>query len=148
MTTEHTVVGAQEMRAWGQRLGGELSPGDVVVLTGPLGAGKTTLTQGIARGLGVSGRVTSPTFVIAHQHEGRTCRLVHVDAYRLSGPAEFDDLDLDLRGAVLVAEWGAGVVDHVCDAHLRVDIAADDDDVRILRCTGVGERWARGRWPC
>jgi tRNA threonylcarbamoyladenosine biosynthesis protein TsaE len=115
------------MRALGCRIGGLLRPGDLVVLTGPLGAGKTTLAQGIGEGLGVRGPVTSPTFVIARVHPslrgGPT--LVHADAYRLSGRAEVDDLDLDadLDSSVTVVEWGEGMVEELASSVLQIRIA-------------------------
>lgn len=101
------------MHNFGVRMGRLLSAGDLVILTGPLGAGKTTLTRGIGEGLEVRGRVQSPTFVIARTHPSMVDRapLVHLDAYRLGGPTEVDDLDLDFEGAVVVAEWGEGMVE-------------------------------------
>ena len=99
-----------DMEQFGRSLGEELRAGDLVVLTGPLGAGKTTLTRGIAAGLGVRGRVQSPTFVIARTHPSLAGgpALIHVDAYRLGSAAELDDLDLDLDTAVTIVEWGRG----------------------------------------
>lgn len=130
--------------ALGVELAGVLRAGDLVVLTGPLGAGKTALTQGIGAGLGVNGRVTSPTFVIARVHGG-PLPLVHVDAYRLqgSGPVDLDDLDLDLEleRSVVVVEWGEGVVEQLSDSHLEVTLAREDDDTRTIRVVGVGPRW-------
>lgn len=103
----------EEMHELGLRLGRALAAGDLVVLTGPLGAGKTTLTRGIGEGLGVRGPVQSPTFVLARTHPSLVggAPLVHLDAYRLSGAAELDDLDIDFEGSVVVAEWGAGLVE-------------------------------------
>ncbi len=115
------------MRGLGERLAGLLRPGDLVVLTGPLGAGKTTLVQGIGQGLGVRGPVTSPTFVIARvhpsQHGGPA--LVHADAYRLGSRAEVDDLDLDadLDRSVTVVEWGEGLVEELAQSYLEIEIA-------------------------
>jgi len=148
VTSVHRIVSADDMRAWGARLGGQLVAGDAVILTGELGAGKTTLTQGIARGLGVTDRVTSPTFVIAHEHRGSLLRLVHVDAYRLSGPGEFDDLDIDVHDAVLVIEWGAPLADLIADQRLDIEISHGPDDDRIVTCRGTPPRWAQGVWPC
>src|SRR5690606_13494345 len=101
------------MHELGLRLGRVLSAGDLVVLTGPLGAGKTTLNRGIGEGLGVRGPVTSPTFVLARTHPSLVdgAPLVHVDAYRLSNAAELDDLDIDFEASVVLAEWGAGLVE-------------------------------------
>lgn len=103
----------EAMHVLGVQLGRSFSAGDLVILTGPLGAGKTTLSRGIGEGLGVRGPVTSPTFVLARTHPSLVggAPLVHVDAYRLSGPAELDDLDLDFEGSVIIAEWGAGIVE-------------------------------------
>jgi tRNA threonylcarbamoyladenosine biosynthesis protein TsaE len=135
----------EDTRAFGRELAATLRAGDLVVLSGPLGAGKTALTQGIGEGLGVSGRVTSPTFVIARVHRG-PLPLVHVDAYRLrdSGRLDLDDLDLDeeLDRAVVVVEWGEGVVEGLSDSHLEVRLERRDDDVRVATVHGVGPRWA------
>jgi tRNA threonylcarbamoyladenosine biosynthesis protein TsaE len=118
---------ADDTRALGARIAGMVRSGDLIVLDGPLGAGKTVFVQGLAAGLGASGRVTSPTFVIARVHDGGRLPLVHVDAYRLTGRLEVDDLDLDteltdLDGAVVAVEWGAGLVEGLTDAHLRVQL--------------------------
>jgi tRNA threonylcarbamoyl adenosine modification protein YjeE len=114
------------MRALGRWLAPMLRPGDLIVLNGPLGAGKTTLVQGIGDGLHVRGPVTSPTFVIARVHppRGGGPALVHVDAYRLSSPAEVDDLDLDadLERSVTVVEWGGGLVGELAPSWLDVTI--------------------------
>jgi tRNA threonylcarbamoyladenosine biosynthesis protein TsaE len=137
------------MRELGSRLAGVLGAGDLVVLSGPLGAGKTVLVQGIAAGLGVRSPVTSPTFVIARVHDDGRVPLVHVDAYRLGGVAEVDDLDLDadLDASVTVVEWGAGLVERLASEHLLVEIERptgdDDGQVRRVRLTGVGETWTR-----
>lgn len=130
----------EDTRAFGERLAGDLRAGDLVILSGPLGAGKTALTQGIGRGLGVRGAVTSPTFVIARVHPGPT-PLVHVDAYRVS--ADLDDLgiDEDLDQAVVVVEWGEGVVEGFSDSHLLISMQRHDDDSRTVHLTGVGPRW-------
>lgn len=126
----------------GRELGGRLTAGDLVLLAGPLGAGKTVLARGIAEGLGVAGSVTSPTFVIAREHRpapgGRGIPLVHVDAYRLSGLDELDDLDLDtdLVDAVLVVEWGEGLAERLAPSHLLVRLERGDDDLRVAYLTG------------
>lgn len=139
----------------GQAIGARLRAGDVVVLSGPLGAGKTVLARGIGAGLGVRGPVTSPTFVIAREHPplptGRGVPLVHVDAYRLSGLAELDDLDLDtdLVQAAMVVEWGEGLAERLADEYLLVrlhrrpadgapaDTATEStDDCRVAELTG------------
>ena len=112
------------MEAFGRELGDQLRSGDLVVLTGPLGAGKTTLTRGIGVGLGVRGPVQSPTFVLARTHPSLAGGppLVHVDAYRLGNADLLDDLDLDFAHAVVVVEWGAGLLDDVADSWLDVVI--------------------------
>jgi tRNA threonylcarbamoyladenosine biosynthesis protein TsaE len=114
-----------DTHSFGRRLAELLRPGDLLVLTGPLGAGKTALTQGIGAGLGVPGRVVSPTFVIARVQTGGRIPLVHVDAYRLGSLAEVDDLDLDvdLADSVTVVEWGAGLVEQLTEARLRIEIS-------------------------
>lgn len=132
LVDRHVVVDADEMRDLGHRVGALLEAGDVVVLTGGLGAGKTTFTQGLGEGLGVRGPVTSPTFVIARVHpslvEGPA--LVHVDAYRLGGVDELDDLDLDtsLDEAVTVVEWGAGLAEGLSRRRLEISIARAEGD--------------------
>ena len=142
------------MREVGADLAHVLRPGDVLVLDGPLGAGKTTFTQGIGRALGVRGSVTSPTFVIARSHPGPGPSLVHVDAYRLGGSIEVEDLDLDadLDRAVTVVEWGAGKVEGLSpdrlDVVIRRDVGApiDPEDpsggLRTVLVRPVGSRWA------
>ena len=143
-----------DTRAFGAALARLLRPGDLVLLSGPLGAGKTVLAQGIGAGLGVTGDVTSPTFVIARVHRpdpgrGGTVPLVHVDAYRLGAVrdprAEVDDLDLDaeLDRSVTVVEWGEGLVERLADAHLLVRIDRRDDEVRVVELAGVGGDWPR-----
>ena len=133
MNGEVTVATAAEMRALGRRLAALLRAGDVVILSGPLGAGKTTLTQGIGAGLGVRGPVTSPTFVIARVHpsldraRGLAASgpaLVHADAYRLGSVLEMDDLDLDTDTAtsVTVVEWGEGLAEGLAADRLEIAI--------------------------
>ncbi|MDK6301631.1 tRNA (adenosine(37)-N6)-threonylcarbamoyltransferase complex ATPase subunit type 1 TsaE [Corynebacterium sp. UMB9976] len=157
----------EDMRAIGRDLGEQLAAGTVVILTGPLGAGKTTITQGIAEGLAVKGRVQSPTFTIVRTHKpgARGIRLLHMDAYRLLGEGvaesiapgeqlsrddvldtlESLDIDADLDDAVLVAEWGRGVVEELADRVLDVEITRavgaegdDDGDVAATDINGDG----------
>jgi len=134
-----------DTRAYGAKLAAVLRAGDLVVLTGPLGAGKTALVQGIGAGLGVQGRVLSPTFVIARVHRPGRLPLVHVDAYRLGSFAEVDDLDLDvdLADSVLVVEWGSGKVEQLADSHLEIEIArTPDSEMRTLTLRPRGGDWS------
>ena len=132
---------------FGRRLAAMLRAGDLIVLGGPLGAGKTTLVQGIGAGLGVRGPVTSPTFVIARVHPplaGGGPALVHADAYRLGSFGEVDDLDLDTDAgsAVTVVEWGTGLAEPLAEDRLEISIEPDmDGDVRTVRINGRGARW-------
>jgi len=140
------VQSADGMRRLGAAIAAVAQPGDLVVLTGELGAGKTTLTQGIGAGLGVSGDVLSPTFVIARVHRGGRIPLVHADAYRLGSVEEIDDLDLDasLDESVTVVEWGAGLVERLTGDRLDVLIARspdDNDEMRSVSLRPVGEIW-------
>ncbi|MEU2928332.1 tRNA (adenosine(37)-N6)-threonylcarbamoyltransferase complex ATPase subunit type 1 TsaE [Streptomyces sp. NPDC007251] len=149
--TRLTITSPEQMRELGRRLAKLLRAGDLVMLSGELGAGKTTLTRGLGEGLGVRGAVTSPTFVIARVHPslGDGPPLVHVDAYRLGGGLdEMEDLDLDvsLPDSVIVVEWGEGKVEELTEDRLQVVIhrAVGDttDEVRHVTLTGVGRRWA------
>jgi len=152
--------------ALGRRLGALLRAGDLLVLTGPLGAGKTTLTRGLGAALHVRGQVASPTFVLARTHPSEQGPpLVHVDAYRLGGADELDDLDLDYEGSVVVVEWGAGLLDGVAESWLDVvlerptgagggpsdDPEHDPDDAadepRRVTITAHGPRWAGVQVP-
>ena len=136
-----------DMRDLGRRLAALLRAGDLVILAGPLGAGKTTLVQGIGAGLGVRGPITSPTFVIARVHPavtGSGPALVHADAYRLGSFSEVDDLDLDTDAgsAVTVVEWGTGLAEPLAEDRLEISIEPDmDGDVRTVRINGRGARW-------
>jgi len=145
MREQVDVPTADEMRGLGRRLAADLRAGDLLVLSGPLGAGKTTLVQGIGEGLGVRGPVTSPTFVIARVHPSLRGgpALVHADAYRLGGVAEIDDLDLDSDAAssVTAVEWGEGLAEGLSEDRLEVSIELSGDR-RTVRISGVGSRWA------
>jgi tRNA threonylcarbamoyladenosine biosynthesis protein TsaE len=135
------------MRALGQRIAGRLQAGDLVLVGGELGAGKTTFTQGVGSGLRVRGPITSPTFMIARVHPPLTDGppLVHVDAYRLGGVADVDDLDLDAstEDSVTVVEWGQGLVERLADEHLEVRLDRRDDDVRTAVLVPHGPGWER-----
>ncbi len=118
-----TIDDPEAMALLGATIAAKLTAGDVVLLTGELGAGKTTLTRGLGEALGVRGTVTSPTFVLARTHPRSDAPpLVHVDAYRLSGADELDDLDLDFDKSIVVVEWGAGLIEHLVDEWLAVTI--------------------------
>ncbi|GAB1328057.1 tRNA (adenosine(37)-N6)-threonylcarbamoyltransferase complex ATPase subunit type 1 TsaE [Streptomyces sennicomposti] len=150
-SVEITVNAPGQMLELGRRLAKLLRAGDLVMLSGELGAGKTTLTRGLGEGLGVRGAVTSPTFVIARVHPslGDGPPLVHVDAYRLGGGLdEMEDLDLNvsLPDSVVVVEWGEGKVEELTDERLQVRIhrAVGDtaDEVRQVTVAGIGDRWS------
>lgn len=158
MTLVLEVPTAADMQALGARLAAVLRAGDLMVLTGDLGAGKTTLTQGLGAALGVRGRVASPTFVISRVHpaEGDGPALVHVDTYRMADALEVADLDLEysLADSITVVEWGAGLVEDLAADRLEIVLTrqadpppdADPDDpsaaVRTVTVSAVGERWA------
>jgi tRNA threonylcarbamoyladenosine biosynthesis protein TsaE len=129
------VASPAQMRQLGEQLGKRLRPGDVVVLAGPVGAGKTTLTQGIGAGLGIAEHITSPTFVIAREYSGPDARLVHVDAYRLAGQFELEDLDIDTAGAVVVIEWGLEYAAALADDPIVITLdhssQADERDLQF-----------------
>ncbi|WP_382303781.1 tRNA (adenosine(37)-N6)-threonylcarbamoyltransferase complex ATPase subunit type 1 TsaE [Herbiconiux sp. UC225_62] len=160
----------EEMHEFGRRIAGLLHAGDVVLLSGDLGAGKTTFTRGLGEGLDVRGPVTSPTFVLARTHPSLSGgpALVHVDAYRLGSALELDDLDIDFAHSVVVVEWGAGLIEVLTDSYLAIDIdrphgagtsdpgaavetdadaAAEDEftdapvEPRTVRLRGSGPRW-------
>ena len=154
-TVRRTLPTAQDTQEFGRSLGRILRAGDLVVLTGDLGAGKTTLTQGLGEGLGVRGPITSPTFVIARVHPTLVGGppLVHVDAYRLGGGAELDDLDLDadVEESVTIVEWGEGLAEALASDRLEIVLArpggagqdggAEEDQTRRAQLTGVGPGW-------
>ncbi len=145
-TSAVVLTTVQDTLAFGRALGSRLRAGDLVLLAGTLGAGKTVLAKGIGAGLGVSGTVMSPTFVLARVHPAGPSgvRLVHVDAYRLEGAVELDDLDLDtdLSDAAVVVEWGAGVADQLSDTRLLIELERRDDDTRLATLHPVGGDWA------
>lgn len=137
-----------DTRSFGRDLADLLRPGDLVVLTGPLGAGKTALAQGIGAGLGTAGPVTSPTFVIARVHPDGRLPMVHVDAYRLGdvrdprGEVDALDLDATLDDSVTLVEWGEGLVEQLTDAYLEVRLDRRDDDSRAVTLVPRGGDWA------
>jgi tRNA threonylcarbamoyl adenosine modification protein YjeE len=147
---QREISSPEAMEDFGRRIGGMLRPGDLVVLTGALGAGKTTLTRGIAEGLGVRGPVQSPTFVIARTHPSLVggAPLVHVDAYRVGSAMELDDLDVDLDGSVVIVEWGRGMVDGLRETWWEVELdrevhgiaPGDDLDADSPRLVTVSRR--------
>ncbi len=157
------IPDADGMHDFGISLAGRLRAGDLIVLTGPLGAGKTTFTRGLGEGLRVRGSVTSPTFVLARTHPSTIGGppLVHVDAYRLSSAVELDDLDIDFPNSIVVVEWGRGMLDGLTESWLDIEIerplgasqaveavgpAAGDefdlDEPRTVTITAYGPRWA------
>lgn len=137
------VATGERMFDLGKAIAAHLQAGDLLVLIGELGAGKTTFVQGLGRGLGVSERVTSPTFVVARAHEGSVLPLVHVDAYRLGSSVELDELDLDLASSVVAVEWGEGMTERLADDRLliRIQRSQTDDETRRVDFVGVGSRW-------
>ncbi len=142
----HRAATAEEMESLGERLARELRAGDLLILSGDLGAGKTVLARGIGAGLEVRGPITSPTFVIARVHPSLVGgpSLVHVDAYRVGSLVEIDDLDLDasLADSVTVVEWGRDRVESLAQERLEIDITAEADDTREVVLRGIGPRWA------
>lgn len=164
---EIEVTSVADLQEAAATLGGQLRAGDLLILTGELGAGKTTFTQGLGRGMGVRAGIISPTFVLVRIHPSLVNGpdLVHVDAYRLSSAAEIDDLDLEstMDTAVTVVEWGAGRAEHLADSHLHITLTRplggettaeadaavvvpdqeyDDDEPRLMRVEAFGPRWA------
>lgn len=161
-----TVADAAAMHQFGVELARTLKAGDLIVLTGPLGAGKTTLTRGLGEGLHVRGAVTSPTFVLARTHPSLVggAPFVHVDAYRLGSAMELDDLDIDFAHSIVVVEWGRGLLDGITESWLDIEIVRpqgqspalaeadaaasvidldhDLDEPRSVTLIGHGPRWA------
>lgn len=120
-----------------------LRAGDLLLLNGPLGAGKTTLTRGIGEGLGAQGTVQSPTFVLARTHRTEAGpKLVHVDAYRLNSAVELDDLDIDFANSIVVVEWARDYIDGIAEHWLQIDINREsEDEYREVTINGIGQRW-------
>ena len=138
-----TVATAEDMHQLGMQLSAHLRSGDLILINGPLGAGKTVLTQGIGKGLGISD-ITSPTFVISRVHKA-ALPMIHVDAYRLLDTANpslyLDDLDLDIKNSVTVIEWGGAESARLSEDRLEISIDRSKD-VRRVDITCVGKRWA------
>jgi tRNA threonylcarbamoyladenosine biosynthesis protein TsaE len=144
---EQKILDADQMHELGIRISKQFGAGDLIVLVGPLGAGKTTLTRGIGEGLRAIGNVSSPTFVIArtHKREDSDVPMVHVDAYRLGGAEELDDLDIDFENSIVLVEWGRGLLEGISDNWLEIEIERDhtgETEIRELRIFGFGERWS------
>ncbi len=140
---EFRIQDPEHMHRLGLAIAKVLRAGDLLLLNGPLGAGKTTLTRGIGEGLGASGTVQSPTFVLARTHRTQAGpKLVHVDAYRLSSAVELDDLDIDFANSIVVVEWARDYIDGLAEHWLQVDINRDsDDESRVVTISGIGQRW-------
>jgi tRNA threonylcarbamoyl adenosine modification protein YjeE len=141
---------AEDMHGFGSKLAGILKAGDLVILTGPLGAGKTTFTRGVGEGLRAIGNVSSPTFVIArtHKRENSEVPLVHVDAYRLSSLHEFDDLDIDIDHSIVLVEWGRGFAEELAESWLDIEIGRDhtgESEIRDVTITAHGSRFENAR---
>ena len=136
------IKSAEEMEQLGSKLAGLLKPGDLVLLAGPLGAGKTTLTRGIGKGLKAEGTIQSPTFVLARTHRIPNGKLVHVDAYRLSSAVELDDLDIDFENSIVIVEWARDYLNGYSENFLTVEIdRTSEDDERVVTLTPTGNRW-------
>lgn len=145
-----TVDSPEAMESLGALVGSQMRAGDVVCLTGNLGAGKTTLTRGLGDALHVRGTVASPTFVVARTHPSESgVPLIHVDAYRLGGVDELDDLDLDWERSITVVEWGEDMVGKLVDSWLHIVIdrsSQSDENARTVTVTGHGDRWNDLGW--
>jgi len=156
---DRTIQTPELMARFGRELAGLLVAGDVIVLTGELGAGKTTFTRGLGEGLGVRGAVTSPTFVLARTHPSLVGGppLVHVDAYRLASALELDDLDIDFVNSIVVVEWGRGLVEELTESFLSISIdrprgagtstepetpGEEPIEARRIRFAATGPRWS------
>jgi tRNA threonylcarbamoyl adenosine modification protein YjeE len=134
------IATEDQMHNFGVRLGSLLVPGDLISLNGPLGAGKTTLTRGIGEGVGAEGNVSSPTFLIARTHATKSeIQFHHIDAYRLSSPAELDDLDINFAASISVIEWGSGYAEGLSESMLEISIERDlETDLRTMSIIGLG----------
>ena len=133
----------EDMEQLGEALAAKLVAGDLLLLSGDLGAGKTTLTRGIGQGLGAIGTIQSPTFVLARTHKTTAGpNLVHVDAYRLGSAVELDDLDIDFEKSIVIIEWARDFLDDLYESWLLVEIdRSSQDDKRTVKISGHGPRW-------
>ena len=144
---ESVIATSDDMDELGKRFANVLEAGDLVILIGPLGAGKTTFTRGVGSSLGVEGNVSSPTFVIARTHkriDSSEAPLVHVDAYRLSSPQELDDLDIPFEKSIVLVEWGKGITEGISDNWIEIEFERDhsgQSEDRQVKIIGFGERW-------
>ena len=140
---EFRIQDPDHMNLLGLAIAKVLRAGDLLLLNGPLGAGKTTLTRGIGEGLGAQGTVQSPTFVLARTHRTDAGpKLVHVDAYRLNSAVELDDLDIDFANSIVVVEWARDYIDGIAEHWLQVDINREsEDESREVTINGIGQRW-------
>lgn len=140
---EFRIQDPDHMNLLGLAIAKVLRAGDLLLLNGPLGAGKTTLTRGIGEGLGAQGTVQSPTFVLARTHRTEAGpKLVHVDAYRLNSAVELDDLDIDFANSIVVVEWARDYIDGIAEHWLQVDINREsEDESREVTINGIGQRW-------
>lgn len=144
---ESVIATSDDMDELGKRFANVLEAGDLVILIGPLGAGKTTFTRGVGSSLGVEGNVSSPTFVIARTHkrtEALEPPLVHVDAYRLGSPQELDDLDIPFEKSIVLVEWGKGLTEGISENWIEIEFERDHSgqtEDRNVKIVGFGARW-------
>jgi tRNA threonylcarbamoyladenosine biosynthesis protein TsaE len=144
---ESVIATSDDMDELGKRFANVLEAGDLVILIGPLGAGKTTFTRGVGSSLGVEGNVSSPTFVIARTHkrtDSLEAPLVHVDAYRLGSPQELDDLDIPFEKSIVLVEWGKGLTEGISENWIEIEFQRDHSgqtEDRNVKIVGFGERW-------
>ncbi|MEY2825999.1 MAG: tRNA ((37)-N6)-threonylcarbamoyltransferase complex ATPase subunit type 1 TsaE [Actinomycetota bacterium] len=132
----------EQMEVLGEKLAKLLKTGDLVLLSGPLGAGKTTLTRGLGKALSAEGAIQSPTFVLARTHKIPNGKLVHVDAYRLGSAIELDDLDIDFDNSIVVVEWARDFLEGYTENYLRLEINRNsDDETREVEVQAIGPRW-------
>jgi tRNA threonylcarbamoyl adenosine modification protein YjeE len=132
----------EQMEMLGEKLAKLLKTGDLVLLSGPLGAGKTTLTRGLGKALSAEGTIQSPTFVLARTHRIPSGKLVHVDAYRLGSAIELDDLDIDFENSIVVVEWARDFLEGYAENYLRLEINRNSDvETREVEVRAIGPRW-------